>query len=488
MDTSRSLRTRAVMALLLMVGFYGLALGIAGGLLWVPYAEYTYTDRIHGRIWLFCLVGAGTVLWAIMPRIDKFEAPGPRLTPTTAPQLFAIIHECAKATSQPRPEDVYILGDVNAFVSQRGGLMGFGSKRVMGVGLPLIKGLTPAELRSVIAHEFGHYVAGDVALGPWIYKTRAAIGRTLEGVLDNWILTKVFDWYGRMFMRMTMQVSREQEFVADATAARVAGVAPAISALKRTEVLAPAFSSYMDNEVMPVIRAGYLPPVTDGFDRYLSDPDVSKAFHSYADHATQNREAGEFDTHPPTAERIAALQRIKLKPKESAGDATAIMLKEPDRHVRALLEHNWGKDNVVKLKQIAWDDVGVKVYGDMWRAMTEEHAKWLGPLTADQIPADKKWFLTRGAQLFSGEGAADVDADNKIGAAIHVLTCAVGAALLRAGWTIETAPGRPLIVVHGDRRIELRALIGQLAFDKTTTAAWQEQCKSLGLTGVRLAP
>ena len=45
MQSSRSLRTRALLALLLMVGFYVFALAIAGGLLWIPYAEYTYLER-----------------------------------------------------------------------------------------------------------------------------------------------------------------------------------------------------------------------------------------------------------------------------------------------------------------------------------------------------------------------------------------------------------------------------------------------------------
>jgi Zn-dependent protease with chaperone function len=140
-----------------------------------------------------------------------------------------MIHDVAKATSQARPEDVYLLADVNAFVTHRGGMMGFGSRRVMGIGLPLIKGLSPAELRSVIAHEFGHYVSGDVALGPWIHKTRAAIGRTLHHLGHNWLLTTVFAWYARMFMRMTTQISREQSLWLTHPR-RVAGTAPAIGA------------------------------------------------------------------------------------------------------------------------------------------------------------------------------------------------------------------------------------------------------------------
>src|SRR5689334_5857236 len=158
MPSSRSLQHRAVLALLLMVGFYVFAIAIAVALLFVPYAEMVYLERVNAQITIFCVVGGFTILWAILPRIDKFTPPGPRLTPSTAPQLFTLINDVAQATSQPRPEDVFLLADVNAFVTHRGGMMGFGSRRVMGIGLPLIKGLTPAELRAVIAHEFGHYV------------------------------------------------------------------------------------------------------------------------------------------------------------------------------------------------------------------------------------------------------------------------------------------------------------------------------------------
>jgi heat shock protein HtpX len=122
-----------------------------------------------------------------VPRPDRFEKPGPQLTPSTAPEIFALIDGVAAATSQPRPSEVYLLNDVNAWVTQRGGMMGFGSRRVMGVGLPLVNSLTRAELQAVIAHEFGNYVGGDVGLGPWIYKTRAAIARTMAGLDQSYL-------------------------------------------------------------------------------------------------------------------------------------------------------------------------------------------------------------------------------------------------------------------------------------------------------------
>jgi heat shock protein HtpX len=170
MTNSRSLATRAVMALVLMAGFYALALGISGALLWVPYAEVVYLGRLHPKLALGCVLGAGAVLWAILPRPDKFSPPGPQLTRANAPALYRLIDQVARCTAQTPPTEVYLLNDVNAWVTQRGGVMGIGSRRVMGVGLPLLAHLTPSELAAVIAHEFGHYVSGDVGLGPWIYR------------------------------------------------------------------------------------------------------------------------------------------------------------------------------------------------------------------------------------------------------------------------------------------------------------------------------
>src|SRR5262245_54897362 len=124
-----------------MAGFYVFALGIASAMLWIAWWNVTAARHADVRLIASTIVIACTILWALIPRIDKFEPPGPRLTPGNAPKLFDMINDVAKATSQARPAEVYLLHDVNAFVSQRGGVMGFGSRRVMGVGLPLIKGL-----------------------------------------------------------------------------------------------------------------------------------------------------------------------------------------------------------------------------------------------------------------------------------------------------------------------------------------------------------
>jgi heat shock protein HtpX len=270
MATSPSVTARALLAVGLMIGFYLLAVFLAAGLLWIPYAEWQYANRLHFRIALFCVIGAGVILWSIVPRVDKFMSPGPQLSPAEHPRLFAELNGIAGAVQQAMPAEVYLVSDVNAWVSQRGGVMGFGSKRVMGLGLPLLRVLKVSELRAVLAHEFGHYYGGDTKLGPWVYKTRGAIGRTLEGLAQHSSSLQLpFIWYGKMFVRITHAVSRRQEFSADELAARTVGARPMISGLQMVHGAGLAFDPYWSQEFMSALESGYRPPLADGFASYL---------------------------------------------------------------------------------------------------------------------------------------------------------------------------------------------------------------------------
>ena len=133
---------RATAALLLTLGFYGLALLLALGLLAIPYFEWTLAHRVTPRLALICLAGAGIILWSIIPRPGHFVAPGPALDKAANPRLFAQVEEVARQVGEPMPSEVYLVPEVNAGVFQRGGVLGRGGRRVMVVGLPLLDVLT----------------------------------------------------------------------------------------------------------------------------------------------------------------------------------------------------------------------------------------------------------------------------------------------------------------------------------------------------------
>ncbi len=187
-----TLRARAMLAVALTIGFYVLAIGLIAVLV-----RIIFIPHVPGRLLLFCILGAGAIAVSIIPRPSRFVPPGPRLNPAGQPRLFAELEGIARAVGESMPEEVYVTPEMNAGVLQRG------RRRVMVLGLPLMQVMTTSQMRAVLAHEFGHYYGGDTRLGPWIYRTRETIERTLSGLSrTSSFLQLPFLWYGRLFLRV----------------------------------------------------------------------------------------------------------------------------------------------------------------------------------------------------------------------------------------------------------------------------------------------
>jgi hypothetical protein len=83
----------------------------------------------------------------------------------------------------------------------------------------------------------------------------------------------------------------------------------------------------------------------------------------------------------------------------------------------------------------------------------------------------------------------DVSPEDQIGYTCYVVTCAVGTALLNAGWTLETGPGRPILFRRGDECFDPRQSINTLAEGAVSSESeWRERCASLGISGAPLSP
>ncbi len=385
-SASFSLAARAFLAVLLTIGFYGLALAIAAGLLFIPYAELRFAHRLHLQLAVACLAGAGTILWAIVPRRDVFQPPGPLLDPTQHPRLFDNVRDIAQKTKQSAPDEIYLIPDVNAFVAERGGFMGGGSRRVMGIGLPMLQTFTVSHLRAVLAHEFGHFHGGDTRLSPWIYKTRIAIIRTVLSLRQRSLLQAPFQAYARLFLRITHAISRRQEFVADELAARVVGAKPLADGLRTTRGVAPAFQAFWQTEVAPVLDAGYRPPLVKGFGLFTGASFVTEAMQRTVEQEMASAETNPYDTHPSMRERIAALQALPPGPGADDDTPALSLLQDVPGLERKLLIHLFGESKVRKWKLVEWQDVGVTVYVSFWKKYIRDYLTALTGVTPGELP------------------------------------------------------------------------------------------------------
>lgn len=474
-----SIAMRAFLALFLMVGFYLLAVGIAALLFYIPYAEVVYAHRLHIKIALGCVLGGIIILWSVVPRIDKFEAPGPLLTRDGHPQLFAEIEGVAHATRQAMPAEVYLVHDINAWVSQRGGIMGFGSRRVMGLGLPLMKLLTCSQFRAVLAHEFGHYHGGDTKLGPWIFKTRNAIIRTVSTLNNDSLLRLPFLWYGKMFLRITHAVSRRQEYVADELAARTVGARPLIAGLRTVHGAGLAFHNYWVNECTPVFNAGYRPPLLAGFEQFLQSVPIVEAINRQLAEEMEGGKSDPYNTHPPLKERIAALESLPMGDLPANDPLALTLLNDLAILENELLVCLAGAENAAKLKSISWTEVGTQVYFPMWVKLFKANAVGLRGVTPGSLPtlaADLKTFATRLVDA-DGQKVTEEDAEPLASA---IIGAALAVQLAKQGAKLDALPGKPVTVTFNHVVLEPFGLMQSLATGTCTSETWQQQCVQAG--------
>ena len=481
MPSSGSLFTRGLLAIGLLVGFYMLAIGVAVGLLLLPLAEVVFAEVIHIKLALLCLIGSLMILWSIVPRIDRFEAPGPQLTPDENPELFKHLEEVAQQTNQQMPSEVYLVGDINAWVTERGGMMGIGSRRVMGLGLPLLQVLTVAELRAVLAHEFGHFHGGDTKLGPWIYKTRSAMGRTIQnlGATELGFMALIqlpFVAYSNLFLRVTHAISRAQEYAADKLAATTQGSKALADGLRKIHGAAMAYQPYFGNEVAPALEAGFHPPIATGFAKFIQTPQITEAIDKAVEHAMENDETDLYDTHPALKDRLNAIADIPEGDLDAKAPAITL-LGDVDEAEKRLLQAILIPEIALKLTRLDWDSVGLKVFAPNWKSQSEAHAGAMKGLTAGTLPTTDADLAAWACKAVPDASSAPPEA--QLGFGRQMLGAALTTRLLEQGWELECDPGAAVVLVNGEHRIE--------PFTKPETPeAWTELMASAGVADVAL--
>lgn len=271
---------------------------------------------------------AWSVLKAIWVRFDPPQ--GRLLKPAEAPALFAEIARIRAAIPGPKPHQVLITDDYNAAVAQHARLGALGGWRnYLILGLPMMSAMSPDQFRAVLAHEFGHFGAGDSRITGRIYRMRVLWAR-LQQQFDQrggFFFRRFFAWFGLKFNAYSFVLARAQEYAADAASARLVGAAPVAEAL----VIAQIGHDYQESQVWRPVwqRLPHDPePTARPYTQLL------EGAHRYGDwseaparlqRAMQRRTNGS-DTHPALNERLAALGRPAAVPAAAALSAATVFL------------------------------------------------------------------------------------------------------------------------------------------------------------------
>jgi len=219
------------------------------------------------------------------------------VTPADAPQLHQIVDELAREANIPKPK-VYIIPDdsPNAFATGRNP-----EHAAVAATEGIMRLLTPAELKGVLAHEIGHVRNRDILISSIAATMAGAImiladmarfgaifgmgsrdneeGPGIIGILVMSIIAPI------AAMLIQMAISRSREYLADETGAQLA---------HNPESLARA-----------------LEKLSLGVQRAPMDASPATAHMFIVNPLTGSSLMNLFSTHPPLEERVARLRAMR---------------------------------------------------------------------------------------------------------------------------------------------------------------------------------
>jgi Zn-dependent protease with chaperone function len=345
--------TLRVLALALLG--YAYVLGVFAGLLIVAVAALLLAPSVAALVWVTIpLVAlAAVVLRALLVRLPPPE--GIRLTRREAPDLFGLLHELRRELRAPRLHGVWVDGSFNASVAQtpRLGIVG-PYRNTLVVGLPLLQGLLPEELRAVLAHELGHVSRRHGRTSAWVYRLR----ETWESVLTHlesaghWgvVLFRPFlRWYVPRFERASLALAHAHEFEADRASMLCVGVETTSSALVRSAV----GGTFLAERFWPELWEQAEHDPTPARPHAL----VARPLRHAGEHEDADRWLAEAlatdpeveTTHPPLRARLLALglepERVRPRPAAvSVSAATAILGPHLVASLVETLDKRWGEE------------------------------------------------------------------------------------------------------------------------------------------------
>lgn len=442
------------------------------------------TELVLFGPWLAALAAAcAFIAWAVVPRKSHLALDGIPLNNSQQPELAAFLEEVAKRTGQPLPSLVLLTAEARTATGFYSGFAGIGSQRVLSIGLPYLAVLERDEMGALLAHELGHFYRGSMFAWAWIVETQRAVGR-LFGALERWApgFIPLFQLIFEPFVRACLNVSREQELAADRFAAEHYGSDVVQRVLEKNQRLAFQFHIFFESEVLPLLRAGWAPPLLAGLQyfrwrfrpgtvlNFLSDLPVELAHES-----AEQRGFGGFETHPSVETRIKAVDP-QPDAAGSAPQAALGLLRDVPELESRLLAWEVQKRGLPTASPLAWDEVLPQFQRPRWD-LAADNQEFEG-MTVVQLP---RIVDATGVDLTGGHFADGVRER------LQQIAETLCAALERDGWqAYAPGPGCPLVMRKGERRVEPFTAVSRLAWKQIAFFEWEDECAELGIAELAL--
>ncbi len=440
---------------------------------------------------VFTLVVGGTLLWALVPRKIPLQTDGVPISLSRETNLRAEIQALAAALNEKMPDEVYLIHQANAAVLQRD------KKRILLLGLPVLQLLTVSQFRAVLAHEFGHFYAGDTRLGPWVFRARMNMAQVLKrlgddsailSIISRWAVVAVLRllligglslWWN-FFNRVTQHVSRKQEFRCDELACYLGGSENLEKGLCSIHHAAITFPPYWNQVVVPIAAGGFRPQLADGFARFVQVPEIANAASALVQKQLDADTVKPLDSHPPLNARVQNARRLAIVAAgEDTRPAVHLIQDLPSLELELLIRLMPAL-KPSELKPLFWDSVGSEVYLPLWRSQAAKVAPALVDYTTHRLSAALA-NLNNIAALIPDPVDTLLTREQRAARAAEAISQALALACVDHGWKLHVQPGQLYVENENGTKVHPPSLIQALQKPNVREDACAEFCAKHGI-------
>ncbi|MFE7356733.1 M48 family metallopeptidase [Streptomyces sp. NPDC057543] len=388
---------RAVRAVVLFAGFYLLGILLLAALCVLDWAAFRWTwipiaVMVLARTSPLALPIVRGMFVLRIPKNDDVH--GLHVDDTREPRLWATVRDLADRVGTRAPDEIVLTDQVNASAVEDTRFLGLvAGRRRLHVGLPLMTGMSEAQLRSVLAHELGHFANSDTRLTAINTRGRIQTTRTITH-FQEWVgkavaterarqkkkaakalakgkeakkidpsdagtslrtMAALYRRYETFSRRVTLSDTRCAEFAADDVAVRIAGRDVTASALRETLVLLDMHEDYMDTYATLGVGAGMLPPpgqVLGGLRHVLA---------ARGDELDEYRDSLLYEVDPyadpQIMERITRIEELPDDERASETVEPALGLLVDTERTLAAVEEQVLTPEMLRLRRVDWPDL-----------------------------------------------------------------------------------------------------------------------------------
>jgi hypothetical protein len=217
----------------------------------------------------------------------------------------------------------------------------------------------------------------------------------------------------------------------------------------------------------------------------MAAPGVMKEAEAVAQKHLSEARHDPYDSHPPDAERIAALEKLPAGPELGDGPP-AVSLLDGVEAIEPILLLGLLKPGL-HLRMIGWNDAGMVAILPGLQARVKRQAALFNGYTVGWLPELLK-YAERLGQAEARTAGQQLAGDKATAIGVGLAGSALATALFQNGWKAESLPGERVVLRRGDSVIDPFKEVNRLERREVDADTWQRRCWDLGIRDLSLVP